>query len=281
MIPLFDDAGNRLGIGFNGLTLNDPASPKQDLIEVNTVSMAGNFDAATDSDPADDGTELTSVRRTMYVLRIDGFLRAPTYAALYDRKKLVAAKLDPAILYRNNLATFGALPMTFQVPTADTANYPSGFVDSFYTARSRGGVTPPDSMFTGRACAFSAEFIIPDPRRYFATQQTLTGAGTAVNTLADEQSSPTVTITMAGAGSATYGYTLGGTTLTLNLSGRINGDVIVIDFRTRTIKLNGVVSPNLFVGGDYAKMLPGNNTVALANTTNATTVTTWYRAFVA
>lgn len=281
MIGLFDDAGNRLGIGFNGLTFNDPVASKQDLIEVNMISMAGNFDAATDSDPQDDGTELTSVRRTMYILRIDGFLRAPTYAALYDRKKLVASKLDPAILYRNNLATFGALPLTFKVPTADTANYPSGFVDSFYTARTRGSVTPQDSMFTGRACAFAAEFMIPDPRRYFATQQSLAGAGTANNTLADEQSSPTVTITMTGAGSATYQHTLNGTTLTLNLSGRINGDVVTVDFKTHTVKVNGVVTLGVYVGGDYTKMLPGNNTVALANTTNATTVTSWYRAFAA
>lgn len=281
MLGLFDDSGNRLGIGFNGLTFNDPAATKQDLIEVNTISMAGNFDTATDSDPAQDGSELTSVRRTMYVLRIDGFLRAPTYAALYDRKKLVAAKLDPAILYRNNLATFGALPLTGKVPTADTANYPSGFVDSFYTARPRAGVTPPDSMFTGRACAFAAEFMIPDPRRYFVTQQTMTGGGTANNTLADEESSPTVTITMAGAGSATYSYGLGSDPLVLNLSARIAGDVITIDFKTHTIKLNGVATTGIYVGGSYAKMLPGNNTLALTNTTNATTVTTWYRAFAA
>ena len=48
----------------------------------------------------------------------------------------------------------------------------------------------------------------------------------------------------------------------------------------KKITLNGTETPSLYVSGDYFHMKQGvSNTITLANTTNATTVTTWLRAF--
>ena len=293
MIGIFaENDATRLAVTYNGLTLNDPADPKDDTYEINTIVYGAQFDQTFDSDPAGDGSEVGNVRRSMLVVRMDGTLRAPSMAKFFDKKVAIAKAFDPALAaYKNATAsgvtpaTWGVLPMDFSTPTLDTANYASGFVPSRYYARAKSGVYVPTGQFTGEAGFFSVEMLVPEARRYLQTTSTRNGGGTLDNSLADYPSWPTLTITMAGAGSATYTITRTGTysttALVLNLSGLANGNVVTVDFAKRRIYVGTTETPSLYVSGDYWEVEPTSQTVSITNTTNATSVVTWRRAWAA
>lgn len=280
MIGLYDDNGVRLSITYNSLVLNNPADDPLETYEVNTVTIADAIDTVMDSDPSDDGSETGPVRKAMYVVRIDGVIRASTQKKLFDKKKALAAAFDPALVARNNPTTFGLIALDFSTPTEDGA-FPAGFIPCRYYARARKMPIPPISVYTGTSAYFTVELLVADPRRYYQTQESKIGSGVATNS-GDYQTWPTVTITMAGAGSATYSVDVapdGYQPLVLNLSGRANLDVVTIDMKNRKISVNGVETPSLYVSGEYFPLSPGGNTIALLNIANATTVTTWYRAW--
>lgn len=285
MIHTHDDAGNRLGITWDGMTLNNPADPEDDIYELNGVGVMGQFDQTLDSDPSEDGTEIGPVKRSMLILRTDWTIRAPSIAKLADKVLDFAFAFDPARLAYENPTTYGVLAMGFSVPTTDTTNYATGFVPSYYYARPRTMPMPPISSYTGTSCFCSVEMIVPKARRFYQTESSVTGSGTATNTLAGVWSWPTVTITMTGAGSATYSIarahaTYGTDTLTLNLSGLVNGNVVTVDMGTKTVKVGGVITESLVVAGsEFFKIDVGANTLTVTNPTNATTVTTWRRAW--
>lgn len=285
LIGLHNDAGARLAQTYNGLTLNDPADPENDTFEVNQAIAIAAFDSSLDADPSADGAELTPAKRIQYLVRIDGTVRAPTLAKLYDKKRLLSLAFDPAGTSRANPSTNGVLPYDFSVPTEDTDEYTTGLVPSRYYARSRGSVVPPDSMYTGTACFFSVDLIVPLARRFLQTEDTLAGAGEADNE-GDAPTWPTLTITMAGAGNAAYAITrdgpdTGSETLTLDLSGLSNGEVVIVDLRIKHITVDGVDAPELYVSGDFFDLDPGVNDISYANTTNATSSLAWRRAWVA
>lgn len=283
MIGIFDDAGNRLAIDFNDLTLNDPNDPVDDLFEINAVITSGSFDTTIDSDPSGDGAEVSPARKIMYVVRIDGTVRAPTLAKLYDKKRDLSLAFDPSIASRNNPDTHGFTDLDFSVPTTDTAEYASGLIPSRYVARSRKEVVPIDAEYSGTAAFFSAELLVKDPRRVYQTLETLSGAGTA-NNKGNAPADLTLTITMAGAGSGAYfirrvGSDTGTKDLTLDLSGLSNGEVVVVDMANRQITVDGADTPSLYSAGDYFDLDPGNNTITYSNTTNATSVLSWRRSW--
>lgn len=285
MIGIHDDDGLRLAQTYNGLTLNDPADPEDDTFEVNQVITIAAFDSRLDSDPSEDGAELTPAKRIQYLVRVDGTVRAPTLAKLFDKKRLLVLAFDPASTSRKNPSTNGVLPYDFSVPTEDTDEYTSGLVPSRYYARSRGSVVPPDSMYTGMACFFSVELIVPLARRFLQTEDTLAGAGDADNE-GDAPTWPTLTVTMAGAGDTDYTITRDGLdtsskTLTLDLSGLSDTEVVVVDPQLKKITVDGVDAPELYVSGDFFDLDPGVNTITYANTTNATSSLAWRRAWVA
>lgn len=292
MIPTHSADRTRLAFTYNGLTLNDPDDDKDDTFEINTIAPGALFDQTFDSDPAGDGTEVGNVRRTALMLRIDGTLRAPTYGRYFDKRVALAEAFDPALAaYKNAAASgitpasWGVLPLDFSVPTLDTANYATGLVPSRYYARSRGGVYIPTSQYSGLAGFFSIEMIVPDAVRYLQTTSSLNGAGTLDNALADAPSAATVTITMAGAGAINYTITRTGTystkALVLDLSGLASSDVVTVDMKRKRIWVDSTETPGLYVSGDYFDVEPNSQTISIANATNATTVTSWRRAWVA
>jgi phage-related protein len=67
--------------------------------------------------------------------------------------------------------------------------------------------------------------------------------------------------------------------LVLNLSGLSNGNVVIVNMDARTITVGGTDTMSLYVSGDYWMIEPGNNAIALANTTNATTVVSYRPAW--
>jgi hypothetical protein len=286
MISIFKADGTRLGIAYNGLTLNNPADADNDRFEVNTVTTADAYSAAIEEEPADDGVESYLVRKTMRSVRIEGILRAPTLARLYDRQKALFAAFDPSKVSHENQSVNGFLALDFSTPTTDTTNYATGLVPSRYYARCAKSLPPPDSQFTGFSVPFVIDLLIADPRRYWQTASTQSGAGTIDNSLADYRSWPTLTITMSGAGNAAYTYqnasTIGGTkSIVLNLSTMVNADIVVVDMKTKKITKNGVETPSLYVSGSFFEVEPGSNVITITNGTNAASVLGWRRAFCA
>lgn len=284
MIATHDDSNTRLAMTLGSLTLNDPAAAKDDLYEVNSVTTVASYDQTFDSDPATDGTEIGSSKRSLLVVRLDGVIRAQTLKALYDKKKALIAQTDPALLVYKDAANFGLINFDFSVPTADSS-YASNLVPSRYIVRPRIASIPPDSEFHGFASFYTVELMVPEARRFLQTTSSLAGGGTLDNSKADYPSWPTITITMSGAGSATYTIQRTGTytikSLVLNLLGTVNTDVVVVDMRLKKITKNGTETPSLYVSGDFWDVEPTSQTVTITNGTNATTSTVWRRAFVA
>lgn len=275
MIGLYDSDGNRLAITINGLTLNSPSDDAETKIIVTDVrsktSIQGKIEQRNDGR---NGLEAPPPSKAGRVISLQGVISAANIEAFYDKVENMAAKLDPTLLARNNPSTDGFVNLNFTTPSA------AGNLACKYKVRPVGMSEPIlTSMFGVIQAPFKVDFLLADERRYLQAQSTLVGAGTATNT-GDYPTWPTLTITMAGAGSGTYAWTVVGLgTLTLNLSGRIASDVVVVTPEIRSITVNGTAAPSLFVSGTWLDLSAGANTVSYANTTNATSTLTWYGAF--
>lgn len=278
MIGIFSDDTTRLPITYNGLTLNDPSAAPDDVYEINNVTYSVIADAVADPHQSRDGLEVGDARKLSMLIRIEGMIRAQSINALYDKIRVLVRTFDPAKISHEN-ASDSFLALDFTTPGA------AGSTPSRYYVRPRDIPTPPISEFNGLAAPFTLYLLARNPRRFKQAQDTLSGAGTAVND-GDYRTWPTLTITMTGAGSGTYAITNNPTlagiptkTLTLNLSGRSNGQVVVVDMERRKITVDGVETPSLFVSGDFFELEPGDNAITYANTTNATSQLAWRDAW--
>jgi hypothetical protein len=280
MIGLFSADNTRLAVTYNSLTLNSPTDAKDDTYQLDIIIPVTSVAQVVEPHPSSDGSEAFTPYKTQRIVRLLGEIRAPTLAKLFDKMKGLASACDPALIAYNN-PTDSFLALDFSVPTTDTTTYATGLVPSRYYARPMRLPEPVVSSYTGLSAMFTIDFLMRDPRRYLQTAVTLAGAGTAANTAADYPSWPTITITMAGAGNAAYAIanSTTGKSLVLNLSGASNLDVYVVDMARMKITKNAVETPSIYVSGDYWNMKPGNNTVAISNTGNATTSTVWRPAF--
>lgn len=303
MIGIFDGVpaaghklGTRLAMTYNGLTLNNPADAPDDTYEVNTIVYGSAYDQSFDSDPAADGTEIGNVRRTQLLFRLDGTIRAPSMAKLFDKRVALAKAFDPALAAYKNAqptgpigltpANWGVLPFDFSTPTLDTANYASGLVPSRYYARSRGGVYVPSSQQTGHAGFFSAEMVVPDPRRYWQTGSEMDDGGTLDNSLADYPSWPTIEIRMLGAGDTDYTITRTGTystaSLVLDLSASAASRLVTVDMKNHRIYEGSTEHMDFLVSGSFWEIEPTSQTITITNDTNVDyTAILWRRAWAA
>lgn len=268
MIGIFDDDGNRLAITVNGLELNSPSDSPDDTYEVNTVAVSTAMDTVTEGRQTRDGLEMYTAKKLNLMVRIDGMVRANTMGKLYDKLASLAEALDGGTITYSDATAL--VDVTFSTPTSDYANYPNGLIACKYRARPRTIPTPSISQFTGTVSPFTVELIIPDSRRYLAAATTVTAVGTINNALASYRSWPTLTLNMSGAGSATYSIELtssiGAKTLTLNLSGRSNGQVVTVDFAKKKITVGSTETPSIYVSGNFWEILPENSqTLAITN----------------
>jgi hypothetical protein len=286
VISLFTQAGARLAITYNGITLNNPTDPDDDWIEVYDCTSQTSYEAVTDPNQNRDGMEVYDARKIARTILVRGAIRVPAtrLARLTDRFELLAVAFDPALASLNNPTVNGFLAFDFSVLTEDTAtNYPDGIIPSRYYARALKPPDPMDARDGGTARAFELTMLCRDPRRYLQSTVTLAGAGTFANTKADYISWPTITITMSGAGSATYqlANSTVGRTLRLDLSGRANLDVVVVDMEQQKVTINGTENEGIVnATSQWWYMKPGNNTITITNGTAATTSTVARPAFV-
>ncbi len=87
---------------------------------------------------------------------------------------------------------------------------------------------------------FEVPLIAPDPRILANTATTITAAGTATNT-GNFKASPVLTVTGVAAGPIVLTRTAPGATRTVSITTAVpGGQQLVVDFKARTVLLNGV-----------------------------------------
>ena len=279
------DGTTRIAVAYNGLSINTLTTIETDPTgyPLDAVGFQTGYDYISENFQWMDGIELYGMHAVSRILDLRGRALAATQAAYADAVKTLADAFDPSkIMFKNPTDPF--LPLTFSVPTADTATYPTGYATSKYLALPIRMPEPPTAYDSTTGQPFRISMLLQQPKRFLQTAQTQAGSATVANSKADTTSWPVLTITMAGAGSATYtaqntATTQGAKSIVLNLSGAVNTDVYVVDFFHRKITKNGVVTPSVFVSGSYWMMEPGNNVILYSNTTNATSSLTHYPAF--
>jgi len=283
VISLFDAANAKLAVTYNSLTLNSPSDAAGATYELERVLPHTNYTTISDEAAAGDGMEMYEARKTSKAIRITGKVKGSSKADLYDRIETLAKTFDPSLISFNNPPPNDFLALDFSTPTADTTNFATGLMACRYYARPIGGLDVVPGKYSGLVVPFHLDMLLKDPRRYRQTIATITGSAAGTD-IGDYPSWPTITITATGAGSATYSVKntatiQGALTLTLNLSGLINTDVVSVDMVTRTILKNGVYAGSLYVSGSYWAIEPGVNTILVTNGTNVTTVTTYRPAW--
>lgn len=119
-----------------------------------------------------------------------------------------------------------------------------------------------------------------DPRKYLQVATTLTNGGTATNV--GDCATP-VTITITATGATATNLTIANSTRSESLivsTALANQDVLVIDTRNHSVKLNGVERRDYLSSASKWMMLsPGANTIAVSNNSNCSIVTSFYSAW--
>lgn len=282
MISPFQSKDTRNALTYNGYTFNQEiGGSSRDIVEVNRIVTQTVLHTTHEAKDYGDGLETYGAYKRGKRLTMWGVIRASTRGGLYDRIEEFAAAVDPAAASRDNPDTFGLLPLDFNVPTADTANFVSGLMPCRYYCRAENALEPPIADPQGLGVPFMLTFLASDPRRYLQSQSSLTGAGDASNSIASFYSFPTLSVAMTGAGSASFTITSteADASLVLNLSGRSNGQAVVVDMERHKVTVDGVETPSLYVSGDFFAIEPGSNTISYANSTNASPTLTWRTAF--
>jgi hypothetical protein len=128
---------------------------------------------------------------------------------------------------------------------------------------------------------FGFEFEVPliaaDPRILANTATTIAGAGTATNT-GNFKASPVLTVTGAAAGPIVIANTTAGKTVTITTSVP-GGQALVVDFRARTILLNGVNRYDLVAATpQWFDIAPGANTITYSG--GGTPVLSWFDSWI-
>lgn len=282
MFSLFDNAEARLALTYGGLTLND-ATDVLDMYRVDAVTTEMTFDAVMEQRQQADGAEIYEARKVVRRTNLDVTIVAPTRADLFDKMAELASTFDPALVSRNNPTTDGFIALDGSIPTTDIATYATGLIARRIYARPMLTPAPNIAVEEGFAARVLIPLISKDPRAYLQAESTDTiesGANVVDNTKADYPSFPTFTLTATGAGSATFSIAkTGGNTLTLDLTGLVNTDVVVVNMATHAITKNGVKADELFVSGGFFDLSAGNNTLTVTNPTNLTVALAWRPAF--
>lgn len=242
-------------------------------------SMAEAYHLAT-------GGALGRVHRGMAVWRIEGRIEVPDAtqsARLADRRRQVRAAFDPALCLRDSPDTEGAYALSFYEPTADLVNWPTGFMPLRVYGRPLGDPLLPEVIDERGSQQFAVDLLLPDPRVYAQSENTvlLTPSSPTGNLVNPGTATAPVrlTITMAGAGAATFTISRGGVAFGLDLSGALANDVFVVVMETcapygrgRLILKNGADAFRLktSAANTWLDAPAGTTTFTIANTLGIT-----------
>ena len=284
MIPIFNDSGQRMPIVYDtDLRLNEAIGGNPlHIYEVNAVMVRDVFSGTIEPRPVGDGSEAYGMRKSGKIVRIDGIMRAPTFAALSDMQSDLRGYLDPALLSQQDTLGHGFSPLAF------TALSAAGDEESYYLARP---AATPDFMwdqYLGKNAPFRLEFFCADPRRYWLTANIYTFVGSQTKSVTQEgnyPSVPSIEITMTGAGA--LGYRLINYSndpdgfLYMDLRGTIAGDVIEVFPDAKIVTKNGNRADEVVMDTTDWNLLvqPGTANLQVVNGTNSTTEIIVYHTF--
>jgi hypothetical protein len=119
-----------------------------------------------------------------------------------------------------------------------------------------------------------------DPRKYLQESTSLANAGTAAN-VGDAETPVVITITASGTTATNLTITNSTRTEAMVISTALTtGQVLVIDTRLHSVKLNGAERRDyLSSTSKWIYLNPGNNTIAVTNNSNCSIATVFYPAW--
>lgn len=124
---------------------------------------------------------------------------------------------------------------------------------------------------------YEIPLIAPDPRILENTSTSITPGGTATNA-GNFKASPTLTVVGAAAGPIVIANTTVGKTITISTS-IPGGQSLVVDFRARSVLLNGVNRYDLVAATpQWFDIAPGNNTITYSG--GGTPTLTWNSSWI-
>jgi hypothetical protein len=278
------------------IVLNSPCDPRDDTYEVDDVAIQPMWDENMEPHADRDGSQVGEPREVQKIIRIRGWVRAPSLAKLYDNINALNRAFNPVLSriddYENEYNT-GFLDLDFYVPTDDGA-YASGFIPQKYKVRSIDLPVPSTTKFDDFNARFEIVLRTADGRRYHQTESTATRTGngnvTANNTLATYPSWPIIDldfttavstdITIERTNNPTYGRI---TRLVATALTDSAGKVLRIDMQARTAKYVGGADKTAALRADsrfFDLLHAGNNTITFAGLPSDCDVTVrWNRAY--
>lgn len=293
MIGLSDDDGTtRLSVTWGGINLNSITQSSAGTrsaeygYSVETVQYRTAFDYVSEPNQWADLMELYGLRKVSRIVVLRGFVRGRNISELYDKVKALAAATDASRIKFRNPTSWQEQALTFSTPTEDTANFATGLAASKYLGVPIRMAEPMFSVVgNGLTAAYELNLLLKEPKRFYQTQTSVSGAATSSNSFADERSWPTVTFTLSGAGSSSFtiqnvGTYQGTVSLVLDLSAHSSGSWS-IDFRENKVYKDGTETPGVYKSGTFFEIEPGDNVISYSNTTNTSSrVLTYYPAWV-
>lgn len=235
------------------------------------------------------GGDLGDANKTFRYLALSGTIIATTQAKLDDAVSALLSTFDIDECQLASPSTEGLFPLTFYSPT-EIATYSPVQKERYY-CRPAGFPTLAERRSGGLSLPYALEMVCADPRRFLDTATTVTlNSGNSFSATCPNWTAlvgthvyPVVTITMTGAGSATFSFDfatdLPGATV-LNLSGLVNGNVVTYDCATGKILVGTTERADLRVSAvsTIQPYIVGGGAVAsCANTTNVSSVVVAYR----
>lgn len=296
-IPIFKDGSNdkpvRIAHDYNGLTLNDPTDDPDNTYLIEQTSEQLFYDSVVEPNAETDGSHAAEVRRVQSLHRIDGWVKAPSLAALHDKIAALNEAFDPVLAYDNtNHYDRGYLPYDFDVPTANTDDYATGLIAARYYLQAIQLPVAVHTKFDGFQARYNLMMRAIDPRAYLQTTESNNRTGDGVltldNTLATYPSWPVITIAFTTAASTdiTLKRTTG-TDLTIHLEADnlsdSAGETLTIDPYKKTYEYaDGTDKVSAIkVATRFWQVLPQSNSITIAGApANAVITVTWRRAFV-
>ena len=203
-------AQNKNLITYNGLSINDPSDDPNDTFLLEDAIESVTYNQPYEPLPDRDGISVMEPRNMTRIIQLRGWVRAPSLSKLYDKIALINAAFDPTLAYNADVLAgsefdIGYLPMNFNVPTLDTANYATGLIPQRLYVQALSLPVSMHTKFVGRDARIDFRLRACDPRYYLQTEDTeslaTAGVGATLNldnTLAAYPSWPVITVNNAG-----------------------------------------------------------------------------------
>jgi len=273
-------------IEYRGLQLNGPVIASDAPISGNVVESVDYSDVLgvgyTEKRAAADGHDASDITLGMRNVALIGTCYGLDRADLFDRLQALRLAFSPTSAYADEPGEYGYLPLYFEVPTRDTDDYPSGFIEQMIRVRpvrnlgfnirrdTIGGLTE-----EGLSIPWQAQLQARDPRVYARDYTEFTdivgSSGTNAGSFTHRGDYPTpvnlMLVLAAGAAALTFTLVMGGSTMVLTVPTNASQDQILRYDGTHkvvTLQVGTTVSLRMDLlkftqGVTHPLVLPGDN----------------------